>query len=377
MTSTSGAQSQVLPRKSVHSIILDTSPILNSTPPISTLLAKCEKLYTVSAVIDEVKDVNARSRLEFMILPFLTIRNPKPESIKFVSDFSRKTGDYVVLSKPDIQVLALAYELECEQNGGDWNLRKAPGQKGLNGSSPKPNDTAIEGSDDRKIPLSDSRTSFATEESHVPTEPSVATKNDLQPPTRSYPAEVDAKQITTAFEGLQIVESDPTKSNLESNHGESLDSSISNPADVESESDDSDGWITPSNLKKQQARDENTSMVPLPRDQVMQVATITGDFAMQVRTGLILYALDLIVRPQNVLLQIGLSLLSSSLQSVKNIRTYILRCHACFEKVKGKLILGCCCWHDLANTWRSDMSKQFCPRCGTFLHWLLARLSSH
>ena len=60
----------------------------------------------------------------------------------------------------------------------------------------------------------------------------------------------------------------------------------------------------------------------------MQVATITTDFAMQ-----------------NVLLQIGLNLLSPSIQQVRHIKSYILRCHACFQKTK-------------------DMTKQFCPSCG-------------
>ncbi len=63
-----------------------------------------------------------------------------------------------------------------------------------------------------------------------------------------------------------------------------------------------------------------------------------------------------------MLLQIGLNLLSPSIQRVKTIRTYILRCHACFEKVKGTLsflIIRC-----IAKTALLDMNKQFCPRCG-------------
>jgi RNA-binding protein NOB1 len=48
---------------------------------------------------------------------------------------------------------------------------------------------------------------------------------------------------------------------------------------------------------------------------------------------------------QNVLLQMNLNLLSPSLQRVKHIKSFILRCHACFNVVR-------------------DLSKQFCPRCG-------------
>lgn len=48
---------------------------------------------------------------------------------------------------------------------------------------------------------------------------------------------------------------------------------------------------------------------------------------------------------QNVLLQVNLNLLSPSLQRVRHIKTFVLRCHACFGTTK-------------------DMTKQFCPRCG-------------
>jgi RNA-binding protein NOB1 len=44
-----------------------------------------------------------------------------------VTTFSKKTGDYGVLSPADIHVLALTYELECELNHGDWRLMKEPG----------------------------------------------------------------------------------------------------------------------------------------------------------------------------------------------------------------------------------------------------------
>ena len=44
-----------------------------------------------------------------------------------VTAFSKKTGDYGVLSLADIHILALTYELECELNHGDWRLLKEPG----------------------------------------------------------------------------------------------------------------------------------------------------------------------------------------------------------------------------------------------------------
>jgi RNA-binding protein NOB1 len=96
----------------------------------------------------------------------------------------------------------------------------------------------------------------------------------------------------------------------------------------ESEGSDDEGWITPSNLKKHQEKDGTASSEPQTEQKVMQVATITSDFAMQ-----------------NVLLRMNLNLLSPSLQRIRQLKTWVLRCHACFDVTK-------------------DMSKQFCARCG-------------
>lgn len=276
MKTSSDAQSQLGAGKSIHSIILDTSPILNNNPSISTLLASCEKLYTVPAILDEVRDANARSRLEITILPFLTVRTPKPESIKFISDFSRKTGDISVLSRPDIQILALAYELECEQNSGDWRLRRVPGQKELNGPPRSSPDTNLEKTCQTEPSSSEPPPSDV---SHGSTKPSATSQDD---PTSSLVEEANPTETAHALSQLQIAESDSRENSLQSNNEVDLGSTLSNSADPESESDDSEGWINPSNLKKQQAKDESACTVPKSKVQFMQVATITGDFAMQV-----------------------------------------------------------------------------------------------
>ena len=314
--------------KSVNTIILDAGPILKNDPSISTLLAKSDQRCTVSSVISEIKDVEARSRVETTLLPFLTIRNPRIESIRVVTDFAKKTGDLVVLSKPDIAVLALAYELECEKNGGDWRLRRTPGQKGMNGPVPSksensPNEAVakeiFEGSDSTssKIRIENTANQQTATSSilNPSTPPSQQSDQDKQPAIPLYTAQsLDASRILSDDQGAEVAQS---------------------PEDVDADADDSDeqasgseGWITPSNVKKQQAKDIDSSSVALAENKTMQVATITTDFAMQ-----------------NVLLQMGLNLLSPTIQQVRHIKTYILRCHACFEKTK-------------------DMSKQFCPRCG-------------
>ena len=264
------------------SIILDTSPILTDTPPISTLLAKADKLYTVPSVIDEVKDPNARSRLQVTILPFLTVQIPKAESIKFVTDFAKRTGDYAVLSKTDIQILALAYETDCDRCGGDSRLRKVPAQQPAN----RPKAQA-----QKKV-------------QHAKEAPSSAIIVDLKDVERqavdalpdagfgdvSYspdpPVIRNPNELSTNVETLSIVDSGDA---ITPEHvpGVLKDLLGSNAPAEDAESSGSEGWITPSNLKKHQEKEGMHSTASIREGQVIQVATITGDFAMQVSSMII------------------------------------------------------------------------------------------
>ncbi len=318
--------------KPVHTIVLDAGPLLKNEPTVSTLINQCENLLTIPSVIAEIRDQNARSRIETTLLPFLTIRSPNERSLRFVTDFSRKTGDLAVLSKTDLLCLALTHELECERNGGDCRIRKTPGQRGTNGSSLRKEQAASEGAAGAAN-QSSVRETQPTGDTEGSQEPNAVAPSNI---ATGYPGcvPVDAQDPTKADEGSGVSEA---LSNLEFTNEDSQQESIAEPplelpkveqSEANSDSSDSDGWITPKNVKKYQAKDINESTMPIPESQPIQVALLSGDFAMQ-----------------NVCLQIGLNLLSPSLQRVRNIRTYILRCHACFAKEK-------------------DMSKQFCSRCG-------------
>ena len=335
--------------KPVHSIILDSSPLLINQPSISTLLAKSEKLYTVPLVLSEIKDKNARDRLEVTVLPFLTVRSPNLASVNVATDFARTTGDLAILSKPDLQILALAYELECELNHGDWRLRSVPGQKRLNGSPPPKHESSTQQysapkESAQKVGLD------RTEQSESPRSPRMTQgqipglAENLEPAATSMSEDTNDVSATDQLPDLSIISlsqgersNDPTSkmsslgSGITSLDHDPIDASVEAQMpedDPESDSveSDSDGWITPTNIKKQQAKDQILSTAS--DTSIMQVATITTDFAIQ-----------------NVLLQMNLNLLSPSMLRIQHLRYYILRCHACFEKTK-------------------DMMKQFCPRCG-------------
>lgn len=88
--------------------------------------------------------------------------------------------------------------------------------------------------------------------------------------------------------------------------------------------DEEDGWITPQNIPQHQA-----TCLSSPSSSAVKVACSTEDFSMQ-----------------NVLLHKGLCLFDSSRGlSIREVRSHLLRCHACYKLV----------W---------DMQRQFCPDCG-------------
>ncbi|OJD19205.1 hypothetical protein AJ78_00818 [Emergomyces pasteurianus Ep9510] len=304
--------------KAVHTIILDAAPLIRNVPPLSTLLAQSHALMTTPAVISEIRDPAARSRLETLYLPFLTQRTPKPDSVKFVAEFSRKTGDRAVLSRQDLEILALAYEVECERNGGDWRLRREPGQKGINGMPPakleKGEKKEEEGTRDAVEADPDSRVDDSVE--NVTNDLAETNLGDKQ-----EEAQVDFADSPNSAEETHVDE--PSAQDVTQTQAyESADD------DDDDDDDDDEGWITPSNIKKRQAKDA-VAAAASAETKTMQVATITGDFAMQ-----------------NVLLRMNLNLLSpNKMQRIRRLNSYILRCHGCFTTTK-------------------EMDKQFCPRCG-------------
>ncbi|RAL06989.1 rRNA-binding endoribonuclease [Aspergillus homomorphus CBS 101889] len=302
------------PPKPVHTIVLDAGPILKNTPPLSTLLAQSEELLITPSVVNEIRDPAARQRVETLYLPFLKQRTPTPKSVAVISEFARKTGDRAVLSRTDLEVIALAYEIECERNGGDWRLRSVPGQKQVNGKPPA------------SVAQEDKSEQEAGKPADEKAEEITESKN-----TEAEAASTEVDAIAEGLKDAKLEELNVAEKELETEVVVAENAEL--PAEDEEEGsddgDDDDGWITPSNLKKRQARDEASSVSAAPEPKVMQVATMTTDFACQ-----------------NVLLQMNLNLLSTTtLQRIRHLKSFIKRCHACFSTTK-------------------DMNKQFCPRCG-------------
>jgi RNA-binding protein NOB1 len=304
--------------KRIDTLVVDAGPILSSASTPSFYLASADRIFTTPAVISEIRDEAARSRFETLWKPFVNVRSPRPESLKFVAEFAKKTGDFRVLSGTDMGLIALGYELELEVAGGDWRLRKVPGQETLNGPLPegwgwngKKMGKKEQAGEESKSEESKSEES-KSEESKSEESKSEESKSEESKPDGAIDADIVKQLENTQLEDTTEHVAEGVKQD-----------------DEDSEDDDSEGWITPSNLHRHV---HSTPSIPQSaEDEKLTVALATTDFAMQ-----------------NTLLQLNLHLLSpSSLARIRSVRSTVLRCHGCFFVIR-----------------HPTSTSHFCPRCG-------------
>lgn len=313
------------PQKAIDALILDAGPLIKNTPSLSSLLATATQLYTTPTVLSEIRDPDARNRVQTLYTPFLTVRQPRPDSVKRVAEFAAKTGDRDVLSRADLEIVALTMEVQIEK-GGEEDIRLVPGGKVDRSGIGKGAAEKKEAEDDgwSVVPKGAGAKRGKKAAAKVP-EPVVEQQQIESTPEPEVTEEV--VQVAEELEAATLEESSSQAVEMETGAG---------PAEVEAveddEDDDSDSWITPANIKQHQIRDEDPSATAAGATTApkhLSTACLTTDFAMQ-----------------NVLLQMNLNLLSATtLKRVRHLKTHILRCYACFLTTR-------------------DMSKQFCPRCG-------------
>lgn len=107
-----------------YAVVVDSGAIIKHTG-FSTLHNTATRYITTQGVIDEIRDSKARSHLES--LPFeLEVRDPSPEGLSKMVEFSKKTGDYASLSAVDMHILALLYDLEKEGCKSVAHIREEP-----------------------------------------------------------------------------------------------------------------------------------------------------------------------------------------------------------------------------------------------------------
>ncbi|KAI5124743.1 hypothetical protein M0805_005377 [Coniferiporia weirii] len=366
-----------------RNLVLDAGPLLSLSPLRG--LADC--YLTVPQVLSELKDKNAREHFEKLGLSAgvkIEVREPDAASLSQVIMFAKKTGDYTVLSHADICVLALTLALDTQDKS---KLR-----------TEKDESTGLENSAGCSSNASDVQESTAECAQGDPESEPVDLTHEFSDSSPSNNGLVnnseEAGPLVGSGEGREELEkgddsrrqSDAENSRRSSDAEEPLDvvlepvSSIhnpSNPQDDESpldralkftqntpifedpsdEDDGEGGWITPANIDMHKSRaldllpsadttdpfttvsskpgkwkgrkSQNTvsDVNAQPKGQIT-VGCMTADFAMQ-----------------NVLLQMGLNLVGIEGKRIEKVKTWVLRCHACYKICK-------------------DAAKKFCPSCG-------------
>lgn len=272
----------------VEHLIVDTSAFIKNTQ----LQNIAENLVTVEDVVHEIKSKRQLRRL--VVLPYdLKLKDIDPESLSLVKEFAKQTGDYPSLSLTDLKVLALTYQLHKEIVGLE-GVRTEPIVK-----------KTVEAVDHSLI------TQATVVGFHLPSSDS---GNEQEVP--------DIDEVSKKLEGLDCKESDENDSSNESDE----DQEEEEDEDDDPPSDDED-WITPQNIAE--AKRGFTGAAKLADDATPpKVACLSTDFAIQ-----------------NVLKQMGLNVVTLDGLLIREVRTFILRCYACFKTT-------------------SLMEKLFCPNCG-------------
>ncbi|CAH0481987.1 unnamed protein product [Peronospora belbahrii] len=341
------SSSTLIAEKKVLHLVIDSGAIIKGT----NLAVLAENFYTVPDVLNEIRDKKSRAILER--LPFtLQTREPSAEAMKAVINFSRKTGDFTYLSLTDLRVMALTYQLEVEANGDD-HLRTNPERsqtitRATNGK--------IVGSSQTNVMCKYFGTAMGCKfgDDCRFSHDEAASKVDQAAETLTKKVDIPCQYFNT-LEGCKygnecsFVHEKTEKTEEPVEETETAESTVEHMlseeirnADVKSRimggfaassnagaaEDDGKNWITNDNFAKFTASPFGDGQGLEDISSQLSVGCITTDFSMQ-----------------NVMLQIGLRLLSTEGMIIKRVKQWILRCIACF-------------------TTSTEMERLFCPKCG-------------
>ncbi|BGP29248.1 20S-pre-rRNA D-site endonuclease nob1 [Rhodotorula toruloides] len=350
------AQASLAGQRAIKHLIVDTGALIAA--PVSSLRNTATHYLVTPDVVAELRDKRGRNVIDEarLQLPADTVeegkerdelfrgnegfevREPTAEAVAKITAFARKTGDLSVLSSADIRVLALCLTLELEENG-TWRVRDHPGQvltgppkeeKEGKGKEKEGDEAERLAQDVEQLDVADGDAKKEDEqatpasESSTSNAPAASSSTASSAPSTSTPA-LDSSSAAA-----------PSTSTAETPAENADDDAVSDAG-----SDSSAGsWITPDNVYSHKVRDlglfeapstssssSSPSSAARPKT-IMKAAVLTGDFAMQ-----------------NVALQMGLNVLGSGGKRVREVRTWVLRCHACFKLCKNP-------------------DKRFCPSCG-------------
>jgi len=295
--------------RKVKKVVLDSGAIIKG----GRLEGLGQKFWTISEVLGEVKDSNARAVLDTLAVD-LEVREVDPVALAAVTHFSKLTGDYQRLSVVDLKVMALTYQME-KQFHGTAHLQSAP----------RPAMAPQNNTHSSASAACDSGCGLESEPAARDAGRAAGEDDEALDPSEFERAPLaDGGWIGSADDTASVAGSEAGSKAGARPKKKAGASSLPGWGEWDDGKDDEAGWITPENLSSSARMDQ----VEKRDDDDEHVACATLDGAMQ-----------------NVLLQIGLKVVDTDGYVVKNVKQFVLKCHACFAICH-------------------DTNKQFCPACG-------------
>eukprot|EP01132_Coremiostelium_polycephalum_P005715 gene5715-7110_t len=370
-------------------LVIDTNALISGVR-LETLALE---LYTIPEVLEEVTDKRTQDFLNSF--PFeIKTREPTQESIKAVIEFSKITGDYPSLSAVDLKLIALTHTLDVEVTGGK-HIKSKP--EPTSHMQKKPVNTVKKEVDQEKVekeqPVSSEKveekitesTTTTQQPTEITTTPT-STEKEEEKDTEKKRRRRTRKKSNNNNKNETTTKEEEEKSECQNDHHTTTPTTTTSPettnntpadstkttsskrnkknnllkVDLNSLEEDKDyvdprevlekykkqqeeeleekrkkmmekdgdegEWITPDNIKKMASNGSNMKEDAVPKH--VPVGCITKDFSMQ-----------------NVILRMGLNLISVDGLLVKEVKQFVLKCYSCLKTT-------------------TNMETIFCKHCG-------------
>ncbi|OQS03607.1 RNA-binding protein NOB1 [Thraustotheca clavata] len=353
-------------------LVVDAGALIKQTD----LSNVAENLWTTNDVLNEIKDSKAR-RFVARLPVELKTRDPSEKDLAAVSAFARLTGDFQFLSLTDLRIMALTYMFERETNGVE-HIRTKPKMaetvvSGVKSAVPQSkircrylqsasgcrngdacpfshnlDDDAIEPEPLPKVNVpckyfnseegcaNGDTCRFQHVKVEIPKTPKAteaqktteALKNTEAPKSTKAPktteSPVDTNEIQVQLEKTEIrddIRHADVKSRI-------LSAGFAASSNAGADDDDGKNWVNVENSTQYTSSPFGTGTSVDQVDEKTKVGCITTDYSMQ-----------------NVMLQMGLNLLSTDGMVIKRVKQWVLKCAACYKTT-------------------TELTRQFCPVCG-------------
>lgn len=318
-------------------LILDSNAFIRGYG-LSNLLRFAKNIVTIDEVLQEIRDSKARETLQN--LPFsLDTLSPSPSACSEVANFALKSGDFHSLSKTDLKLIALTKMLDSNVSSSKVDSVEST----VDLITTSLSDVVHIEESQAVTEIEEQGEAAETEENQEREEEGENLEETVDEPSvtpsdENQPASIVGTSLQPAVTSYQ--------SAILSHHMSGGAVNHENESRRLQEDDDGVGWINSDNAhdfadassvfipvtggRKKKAVKEAPEKIPLGKEKGVKVACFTTDFTMQ-----------------NLLLQLGLHVISTDGMLVRKVRKFVLRCNACF------------------TVHTKDLARLFCSRCGS------------